>query len=432
MYSTKHDFLRENESAGQWLSDFGSWSEIYQEVVSSCFTVEKMESVLNSIDNERIYQHILKTEGEKHPLHSPERMEACADYILAELESYDLKANAHEFTVDGFDYAFRNIEATTSGDGPELLVVSHYDTGRHAPGANDNGSAIAVMLEAARVISLTEAQTAVRFISFNLEELNPLRAQKLEGLALKHGIRDKDGRYTSWQTSKVMKRFSDLHTKLAMNASSYAEATAQAIKELDSELTSSERQYLEGIQALSEGITPTNWPGRTALAGSSAWVHDAVKRGQQIKGVLNLETVGYTSDQKYSQQLPSGMSTEMLEIYGTDPDLLTGNFLFVLRDRNSKDLAKQFCTQCKHDAVHLPYACLQIDITYEEAAHGMRDLLRSDHAPFWKENIPALLLSDGADFRYPYYHTRADTIDKLDFDFLGKICRAVVSMTLNA
>jgi hypothetical protein len=389
-----------------------------------------MQSLLTQVDSERIYRHILRTEGEKHPLHSLDRMEKCADYILAEFESYGLKANAHEFRVDGFDYTFRNIEATISGNGPELLVTSHYDTARHAPGANDNGSAIAVMLEAARVISLSETPAAVRFISFNLEELDPTRTQKEEDLALKHGVRDRDGRYTSWRTSKVMERFSALHTKFATTAVSYAEATAQAIKELDDELTSSERKYLEGIQALSEGITSTNWPGRWSLMGSSAWVRDAVKRGQQIKGVLNLETMGYTSDRKHSQQFPPAMQPEMFEIHGTDHNLLTGDFLFILRDRNSKDLARQFCNQCTHETVQLPYACLQTDISFEEAAHGMRDILRSDHAPFWKENIPALMLSDGANFRYPYYHTRADTIDKLDFDFLAKICKAVVSTAL--
>ena len=66
-----------------------------------------MESLLSTINPERIYQHIIETEGEKHPLYSPERMELCADYILSEFKSYGLQAQAHEFTVDGFDYTFR-------------------------------------------------------------------------------------------------------------------------------------------------------------------------------------------------------------------------------------------------------------------------------------------------------------------------------------
>jgi hypothetical protein len=406
-------------------------SDIYLLSISQRLEVSSMESLLTQVDPERIYRHILMTEGEKHPLHSPEWMEACADYILAEFESYGLQTNAHEFTVEGFDYTFRNIEASTGAEGPEVLIVSHYDTARHAPGANDNGSAIAVMLEAVRIISLSETSDAIRFISFNLEEHNPFREQKIEELAIVNGIRDLDGKYTSWHTSQVIERFSDRYSKLATTSSSYAEAAAQAIKELEDELTTNERQYLEGIQALSEGITPTNWPGKVSLAGSSAWVRDALERGHQLKGVLNLETMGYTSDQKYSQQFAPGMSPQLFEIYGTDPDLLTGDFLFTIRDANSKDLAEQFCAHCRHEAVQLPYACLRADITYEEAAHGMRDILRSDHAPFWKENVPALMLTDGANFRYPYYHTRADTIDKLDFDFLAKICKASVATVLS-
>ena len=393
--------------------------------------MQYLESLLSTVDPERIYQHILKTEGEKHPLHSMEALEACADYILNEFESYGLQANVHEFTVDGFDHTFRNIEASTGEEGPEFLIVSHYDTGRHAPGANDNGSAIAVMLEAARIISLSETPAAIRFISFNLEELNPARTQQSEELALMHGINDSEGRYTSWQTAKVMERFSNLYSKYCTTESTYTEAAEKAKDELDDGLTESQRKYIEGIHALSEGITSTNWPGKISLMGSSAWVHDVLQRDHQVKGVLCLETMGYTSDLIHSQRLPQGMTPEMIETYGTDPDLVTGDFLFVLRDRNSKDLAAQFCMQCTHDSVQLPYAALKVDITYDEAAHGMRDLLRSDHAPFWRENIPALLLSDGANFRYPYYHTRADTIDKLDFDFLAKICRATVSTALS-
>lgn len=51
------------------------------------------------------------------------------------------------------------------------------------------------------------------------------------------------------------------------------------------------------------------------------------------------------------------------------------------------------------------------------------DLSRSDHAPFWRENIPAIFISDSANFRYPHYHTGSDTVDQLDFDFMEKIAQ---------
>ena len=61
----------------------------------------------------------------------------------------------------------------------------------------------------------------------------------------------------------------------------------------------------------------------------------------------------------------------------------------------------------------------------------MGDLLRSDHAPFWRQGIPALFITDTADFRYAYYHTPADTIDKLDFSLMTKICKATIATALN-
>ena len=228
-----------------------------------------------------------------------------------------------------------------------------------------------------------------------------------------------------------MERFSDLHRKFAPTSSSYAEATTKAIKELDEELTPSERKHLEGYGSHSEDITSKDWPGKTALMGSSAWVRDAQQRGHQVKGVLCLETMGYVSTRKNSQQFPEGLDPDMMKIFNTDSELTTGDFLTIVGDRNSGALADSFCEQCEVDTINLPYACLQEDFDYEQAAYIMPDLLRSDHAPFWRAGIPALMLTDTADFRYPYYHTHADTIDKLDFDFLAKICRAVVATALS-
>ena len=103
----------------------------------------------------------------------------------------------------------------------------------------------------------------------------------------------------------------------------------------------------------------------------------------------------------------------------------------IVADCNSGPLADAFRSQCEEESVELPYACLQQDFNFEQAAHIMPDILRSDHAPFWREGIPALMLTDSANFRYPYYHTPADTIDKLDFDFLTKICKAVIATAMN-
>jgi hypothetical protein len=45
----------------------------------------------------------------------------------------------------------------------------------------------------------------------------------------------------------------------------------------------------------------------------------------------------------------------------------------------------------------------------------------SDHWSFWQEGYPALMVTDTAPYRYPAYHTAADTPDKLDYDRLARV-----------
>jgi hypothetical protein len=56
--------------------------------------------------------------------------------------------------------------------------------------------------------------------------------------------------------------------------------------------------------------------------------------------------------------------------------------------------------------------------------------MESDHWSFWREGFPALMATDTAPLRYPYYHKRADTPDKVNFAWLSQIVsgfRAVVA-----
>ena len=103
----------------------------------------------------------------------------------------------------------------------------------------------------------------------------------------------------------------------------------------------------------------------------------------------------------------------------------------IVGDQNSAKLAASFCLQCQRDSVNLPYTCLQGEFSFNQIAHFMRDLLRSDHAPFWRAEIPALMLTDTAEFRNPYYHTPADKINTLDFDFMLKVCKATIATTID-
>ena len=61
------------------------------------------------------------------------------------------------------------------------------------------------------------------------------------------------------------------------------------------------------------------------------------------------------------------------------------------------------------------------------------DLFRSDHTPFWLAGVPAIMITDSANFRNPNYHTPTDTTDTLDYTFLHRVtCALVATVAVHA
>jgi len=142
-----------------------------------------IEDMLNQVSADRIRNHIRTLEGVRHPVAAPEALERAADYIHASLESLNYTIEPHLFSFDGRE--FRNIIATRTGTrNPEerLLLVAHYDTVDASPGADDNASGVAVLLEAARVLEPVEFGRTVQFAAVNLEE------RQSEGLLEEGGL----------------------------------------------------------------------------------------------------------------------------------------------------------------------------------------------------------------------------------------------------
>jgi Zn-dependent M28 family amino/carboxypeptidase len=67
---------------------------------------------------------------------------------------------------------YQNVVALprASGNASLTLVAAHYDSVPDCPGADDNASALAVMLECARVLAEHEPRLPVGFVAFNAEE----------------------------------------------------------------------------------------------------------------------------------------------------------------------------------------------------------------------------------------------------------------------
>jgi hypothetical protein len=90
--------------------------------------------------------------------------------ITTMLEDYGLDVQWEPFQYNSVTYY--NVVATmwgTTWPDSEFIVGAHFDSVNN-PGADDNGSGTALMLEAARIISQYESDYTIRFIAFDREE----------------------------------------------------------------------------------------------------------------------------------------------------------------------------------------------------------------------------------------------------------------------
>jgi hypothetical protein len=120
----------------------------------------------------RLEGDVRALEGERHPLTSPEALTAAADYIEQAFRAADLDVERRPFTFGGQTYF--NLVAVRPGRDPgrpRVLIGAHFDSVRGTPGADDNASGVAGVLETARLLKDERLAATVEFVAFNLEEL---------------------------------------------------------------------------------------------------------------------------------------------------------------------------------------------------------------------------------------------------------------------
>lgn len=246
-------------------------------------------------------------------------LQRAADYIESQLRLSGYSPVRQTYDVSRLPVS--NIEVTLDGAslaGETLVVGAHYDTVGGSPGANDNATGIAALIELARRLSGRPPARTVRFVSFVNEE-------------------------------------------------------------------------------------PPFF--QTAQMGSLVYARAARARGDRIVGMLALETMGYYSDTPGSQQYPA---PEMAGLY---PDV--GNFIgFVSNEESESLLRKAADAFSAGSSVPLQAAAMPADLP----GTGW-----SDHWSFWEAGYPALMVTDTAPWRYPWYHTADDTPDKINYGKLAEV-----------
>lgn len=272
---------------------------------------------LKTIDRPQLWTHIQALVGERSQESDRERVR---NYLIKKLELSNFSPS-----LQSFDQGV-NIVAEHPGSNPQagvILLAAHYDTVPNSPGADDNASGVAVILEIARLLAKTNSPRTLKIVFFDQEEVGLL------------------------------------------GSFSFTEKPDNLIN---------------------------------------------------LQAAIILDMVGYACHLPGCQTYPPGLTvTPLLEAAGIEfPD--RGEFLTVVGEVQHLPLLKvfQLVDQSLRKSAGFP-PLVSIPIPLKGLATP--DVLRSDHAPFWYQEIPAVLITDTANLRSPHYHQPSDTISNLDPKF---------------
>ena len=143
------------------------------------------------VDALRLQQILKKIVGERNPFGGQSHLSDVETFIERELASCGLEIESDYFPFRG--EKFRNVigRLGIQSTGPTIIVGAHFDSVPGTPGADDNASGVAVLLEAARILSKERLSSQVLFVAFQLEEFNMVGsthfARKLKGARVKVG-----------------------------------------------------------------------------------------------------------------------------------------------------------------------------------------------------------------------------------------------------
>lgn len=104
---------------------------------------------------QRLRGHVTAIASEPHNVVHYEALERSASYIERELKALGYTPVAQAYDADGKSVRNISVElAPQNADGatPSIVVGAHYDSYGNAPGANDNGSGSAAVIELARLL----------------------------------------------------------------------------------------------------------------------------------------------------------------------------------------------------------------------------------------------------------------------------------------
>jgi Zn-dependent M28 family amino/carboxypeptidase len=260
--------------------------------------------------------------GERNVFRSP-ALHAAEDYIRRQWQTLDYEVETQPYEVQ--NTACANLEITLPGTelADEIILIgAHYDTVRGSPGADDNASGVAALLELSRLLRNSPRRRSLRFVAFVNEEPPFFLTRK---------------------------------------------------------------------------------------QGSMRYARQARRRRDNIRFMISLEMLGYYRSEPGSQKYPPLFR----HFFPNRGDFI--GFVSNLRSRKiMRRLVGAFKASSDFPAEHLATFAWVPGVSL------------SDHLPFWLQRYRALMITDTAFYRNPYYHTAMDTPKTLDYERFAAVTRGLV------
>lgn len=140
-----------------------------------------VEKILINYDVRYLKETITKISTPRHFQHEESNNKQVASWIECEFQRFGVRTQRQG--------TYENVVATTLDDPARarILIGAHYDSVPKTPGADDNASAVAGMLAAAKALS-TVGPLPIMYVAFNREEGGLLGSQDfVESYLLPHG-----------------------------------------------------------------------------------------------------------------------------------------------------------------------------------------------------------------------------------------------------
>lgn len=309
-----------------------------------------------------------------------EGLRATEAMILARLREMGLTPTLHEFNwaspfrpkddakeaAEVPAVAYHNIVVDLPGTDKAsevVLVGAHFDAVPQAPGADDNGTGVAALLEMARAFVMerdagAKTSRSVRVVFFNLEE---------------EGCIGSSAYFKDWRKANPVEERGD---------GEKGDAEKREAHEEDGKGAGEARKPSSQLPASARGC-------------------------EKIVAMLSLETMGYFSDEANSQKSPFPPNMELPGM-GKIEMPTVGDFVAIVGIAKHREFIQALTREMKAAAPGLK----TFDTGF--APMALPDMLRSDHRAFLLNGIPAVMVTDSANFRNPNYHKPTDTLETLD------------------